>query len=281
MNLKFKKLIRKFHLSFDALLGRILYPKTSLEKLSQKPHKKIKSEDFCKFRYSRSNHFSLFRTLPVHEKQSTKNCDLKVYQDALVYTFILDNFSTGARLLEIGGGESRIITALKENYEIWNLDKLEGSGFGPKKLNQTTGFHLVQSYIGEFPQELPNSYFDLVFSISTVEHMPKTPKFINNAIENINLVLKPGGYSLHCIDALQFDDHYFVHPLVKQAADKNLLSSQIVTFEELHSDENFWALPPYAFYTRWFHLVKKPLKTFGHPFSINILWQKNKVLTHA
>ena len=267
-------MIKRFHLSFDALLGRVLYPKTSLERLSQKPHKEIKPEDFYEFRYSRSNHFSSFRTLPAHKKQSIKTCDLKVYQDALVYSFIIDNFPPGAHLLEIGGGESRIISALRNDYEIWNLDKLEGSGFGPKRLNQTTGFHLVQSYIGEFPPELPSSYFDLVFSISTIEHMPKSSKFIKDAIENIRLVLKPGGYSLHCIDALQFDDHYFVHPLVKQAFDQGLLSSNMVTFDEINSDENFWTLPPYAFYTRWFHLVKKPLKSFGHPFSINILWQK-------
>lgn len=274
MNPKIKQTIKKFHLSFDSLLGRMLYPKTSLEKLSQKPHQKIKPEDFYEFRYSRSIHFSLFRTLPIHKKQSTKTCDLKVYQDALVYTFILDNFPLGARLLEIGGGESRIISALKNNYEIWNLDKLEGSGFGPRQLSQTTGFRLVQSYIGEFPQELPNYYFDLVFSISTIEHMPKSPNFINDAIDNIQLVLKPGGYSLHCIDALQFNDHYFVHPLVKKAFDQGLLSHSMVTYDELINDEFSWKLSPYAFYTRWYHLVKENLKKFGHPFSINILWQK-------
>ena len=267
-------MIKRFHLSFDALLGRVLYPKTSLERLSQKPHKEIKPEDFYEFRYSRSNHFSSFRTLPAHKKQSIKTCDLKVYQDALVYSFIIDNFPPGAHLLEIGGGESRIISALRNDYEIWNLDKLEGSGFGPKRLNQTTGFHLVQSYIGEFPPELPSSYFDLVFSISTIEHMPKSSKFINDAIENIHHVLKPGGYSLHCIDALQFDDHYFVHPLVKQVFEQGLISSGVVTFGEIINDEFFWKLSPYAFYTRWFHLVKENLKRFGYPFSLNILWQK-------
>ena len=274
MNPELKQTIRNFHLSFDALLGRILYPKTSLEELSQKPHQKIMPEDFYDFRYSRSNHFPLFRTLPAHKKQSIKICDLKVYQDALVYSFILDNLLPGARLLEIGGGESRIISALKNDYEIWNLDKLEGSGFGPRKLVHADGFHLVQSYIGEFSPELPSSYFDLVFSISTIEHILKSPKFINDVVDNILLVLKPGGYSLHCIDALKFTDHYFVHPMVKQAFNQGLLLSNMVSFEELNSDENFWTLPPYAFYTRWFHLVKKPLSTFGLPFSINILWQK-------
>lgn len=127
----------------------------------------------------------------MHKKLSIKTCELKISQDALVYTFFLDNFSQDSDLLEIERGESRIITPIKKDCEIWNLDKLEGSGFGPKKRDQANGFHLVQSYIGEFSPDLPTSYFDLVFNISTIEHMPKSPELINHAIDNFHLLLKP------------------------------------------------------------------------------------------
>lgn len=71
-----------------------------------------------------------------------------------------------------------------------------------------------------------------------------------------------------------FNDHYFVHPFIKKAYDLGLISNNMITYEELIKDDNVWKLPPYAFYTRWFHLIKKPLKTFMHHFSINIPWKK-------
>jgi hypothetical protein len=127
----------------------------------------------------------------VHKKLSIKTCDLKISQDALVHTFFLDNCSQDSDLLEIERCKSRIITAIKKDCEIWNLDKLEGSGFGSKKREQANGFHLVHSDIGEFFPDLPTSYFDLVFSISTIEHIAKSPELINDAIDNFHLLLKP------------------------------------------------------------------------------------------
>ncbi|MHA1280408.1 MAG: class I SAM-dependent methyltransferase [Candidatus Helarchaeota archaeon] len=274
MNSKLKQIVRHFHLSLDSFVGRVISQQDKLEKTSVFPHKPLTPKEFPNFRYSKADHYKFFRTLPVHAKQSPATCDLKVYQDALVYTFILDNLPSGACILEIGGGESRIINELKGQYEIWNLDKLEGSGFGPKDLITTNGFHLVQDYIGNHSPYLPDSYFDLIFSISTIEHLPQKSKIVNNAIDDIMRLLKPGGYSLHCIDALLYHDHYFVHPFVSKVNEQELVDYQEVMFEELTSGNELWVLPAYAFYTRWFHLVKKTMRNFGYPFSINILWQK-------
>lgn len=275
MNSKIKIWIRKFHLAFDGMIGRVLFPGIgALEKISQKPHSPMRTQDFNNYRYSRTDHFSDFTVLPIHRKQSPKTCDLKVYQDSLVYTFILDNIPTGARLLEIGGGESRIIHQLRNQYEFWNLDKLEGEGHGPKDLGEKKGFTLVQDYIGNFSEQLPGNYFDLIFSISTIEHLPYKPSIIKNVINDIQRLLKPGAYSLHCVDGLIFNDRYFVHPLVNEVFKTGYIKHQQTTFQELVSDKRLWLLPRYAFYTRWFHLVKKPLHNFGHPFSINLLWQK-------
>jgi hypothetical protein len=74
----------------------------------------------------------IFTLMPIYQRQTLNSCDLKVYQDLFVYSFILENIPKGARILEVGGGESRIISCLKEDYEFWNLDKLEGQGQGPK-----------------------------------------------------------------------------------------------------------------------------------------------------
>lgn len=274
MNPKLKQRIRHFHLFVDSIVGQFFSNKETLEKISKKPHKKILPNHFSNFKYSKIEHFKLFRTLPLHAKQSPATCDLKVYQDALIYTFILDNIPEGSRLLEIGGGESRIINELKGKYEIWNLDKLEGVGFGPKELIVADDFNLVQDYIGNFSPTLPASSFDLVFSVSTIEHIPQDRKTIDNAIADIMRLLKPGGYSLHCIDALLYNDHFFVHPFVSNVFDKNLIKYGAISFEEITNNNRIWLLPAYAFYTRWFHLVKETMPKFGYPFSINLLWRK-------
>lgn len=274
MNHKLKQTIRYLHLAFDSLIGRLFSQEGTLKNISDHPHIPITPKVFSDFGYSKKDHFRFFRTLPLHKNQSPSTCDLKVYMDALVYTFILDNLPPGSRLLEIGGGESRIIKELRTKYEMWNLDKLEGSGFGPKNLIVSEGFNLVQDYIGNHSPNLPASYFDLVFSISTIEHIPQDVATVNNVISDIMRLLKPGGYSLHCIDALLYPDHFFVHPFVSLVHKRQLVDYEKLTFEKLSNEKNVWLLPAFAFYTRWYHLVKKSLHSFGHPFSINILWQK-------
>ena len=272
---KVRQMIRRLHLAFDSIIGRLFYGQNTLLRSSKNADRQaITPNEFQNYRYSKRGHFKNFRILPVHKNQSLATCDLKVYQDSLAYTFIIDNLPAGARILEIGGGESRIINELKNQYEFWNLDKLEGSGFGPKQLFITEGFNLVEDYIGNFSPDLPDSYFDLIISISTIEHINPDSETIDNVFDDIMRLLKPGGYSLHCIDALLYQDYYFVHPFVSKVFEEDLIDYQEVTFDELTSENDIWLLPAYAFYTRWYHLVKKTMNNFGYPFSINLLWKK-------
>lgn len=272
-----RKIIRKIHLAVDGWIGILYTRQPSLARLSAQPHEHLKVDEFTDFIYSQKTHFKRFRVLPNYRNQSPATCDLKVYQDSLIYTFILDNFPTGSRLLEIGGGESRVISALKKQYEIWNLDKLEGVGFGPKELWTQAGFRFVQDYIGTFSSELPNDYFDLVFSISTLEHLPTDQANVDAVLADIHRLLKPGGFSLHCIDGLLYQKYYYVHPIVSAAYDQSLVSYSKIDFDTLFFDDDLWLLPSYAFYSRWYPLVKESIKTFGHPFSVNLLWQKSNV----
>jgi len=266
--------IRGIHLAVDGVLGRIFTSKGALGKHRETPHQIIQPGDFFNFSYSKQQHFSKYRLLPIHKYQSSATCDLKVYQDSLVYTFILDNIPSGAKILEIGGGNSRIINQIKHNYEIWNLDKLEGTGYGPTKIINKYGFHLVKDYIGTYSSQLPNNYFDLIYSVSTIEHFSKDTNDIQNILEDMQRLLHPGGYSLHCVDALLYNDHFIVHPLVEKIQVNGLMDYSLPSFDKINNDVDLWTLPPYAFYTRWYHLVKTPLKKFGRPFSINLLWKK-------
>ena len=87
------------------------------------------------FSYSKLSHFELFRGLAFRSYDvgdpDPAICDLKVYQDYLTYCFILRNVPPGSRILDVGGGDSRVLKFLSKEYECWNADKCEGLGNGP------------------------------------------------------------------------------------------------------------------------------------------------------
>lgn len=80
------------------------------------------------------------------------------------------------------------------------MDKFEGVGNGPLDIPENTPYKIIPNYIGAFDKQLPDDYFDLVFSISVLEHINEDQSVLLNIIKDIERVLKPGGLSVHCID---------------------------------------------------------------------------------
>ena len=126
-----------------------------------------------------------------------KSITLKGIQDAFILSQLagLEN----KKIAEIGGGQSRVLTILSEKNECWNVDKMEGVGQGPKKYKKISGVKLVKAYMGEYSSDLPEEYFDIVFSISVVDQVntANLPDFF----KDIARILKPGGLCIHAIDA--------------------------------------------------------------------------------
>lgn len=270
---KIRKQIQKFHRDADGFLGHFIGRSPYLASILDKQPNQLRPENFDAFTFSKSTHFQNYRMMPIYQRQTLATCDLKVYQDLFVYTFILENIPRGARILELGGGDSRVITSLKDDYEFWNLDKLEGQGHGPKGGAESAGFSLVRDYIGAFSTELPDHYFDLVFSISAMEHFSIDGKDMEDIFQDIQRLLKSSAWCLHCVDALIYQDHLWVHPIIAK------LSSEVngvmveTNFEKITSDNELWTIPKFAYYTRWFPIVRKPIAKFGRPFSINLFWK--------
>lgn len=267
--------LKKIHNITDVMVGKVLGGK-SLGQLSAACAKKMPiHENIDSFAYAKKSHFQHFEIPKVHANQTLKTADMKVYQDAFFFTYIKQNIKPGAKLLEIGGGQSRVIQLLYDSYEIWNLDKLEGSGFGPKHPYDPHGHVLVQDYIGAFNQELEDHSFDFIYSISTIEHFPHDEETLDNCIADINRLLAPGGRSLHCVDALLKPGMLEVHPLLPKVLKENKTARTILDYDTMANDDDLWSLPFYAYYTRYFHLTKKRLKPFGKPITINIYWEQN------
>jgi cyclopropane fatty-acyl-phospholipid synthase-like methyltransferase len=128
-------------------------------------------------------------------------CTLKHVQDAYVLSKLADK--KGCRILEMGGGNSRVMRQLARRNECWNADKFEGVGQGPTLIERIKQVKVIKAYIGDFDQALPDNYFDFIFSISVIEHV--AADFLENVFGDFSRLLKPGGQMFHAIDMYLFD----------------------------------------------------------------------------
>ncbi|MFQ5964307.1 MAG: methyltransferase domain-containing protein [Candidatus Scalinduaceae bacterium] len=232
----------------------------------------FKVDNFKEFTYSKIKHFSFFKEM--HENNiiiDPEECRLKDYQDHLVYNFILNNIPKGSKLLDIGGGWSRIINKFSKDYECWNIDKLKGKGNGPVKL-KITGYRLVKDYIGNFNKELPNEYFDFVFSISVLEHINDKATFLN-ICQDIDRVLKPKGYSLHCFDIVISENTIWANKLLDFMYQYFPVINPLVPLTKLKDDPDLYVMSEKVYNQYWKPITKQPYKKYK-PLTYNILWQK-------
>lgn len=237
--------------------------------------RRVTSSTFHNFTYSKQSHFKSLRRHKEHQNESLNDCDLKIYQDMLTYNFILDNFPRGARLLEIGGADSRVIWWLKHHYEFWNLDKLEGVGNGLTSLPDTSGFRLVIDYIGSFSRELMDGYFDGVFSISVLEHVPTDQVTMDAIRYDIRRLLKPGGLSLHCIDVVVKKDRFKMHPLIDYLYGTEDMVNPRISDHVIRNDPDLWGMTEVGYNKNWISACKNlAYESFGIPISYNLLWRK-------
>ncbi|MEG4857835.1 methyltransferase domain-containing protein [Microcoleus sp. K1-B6] len=129
------------------------------------------------------------------------NHSLKGIQDAWIVSLFRNKQQL--KIAEIGGGNSRVLNRFKQNNECWNIDKFEGLGGGPKEIQEMPDIKIVRSYIGDFDPYLPENYFDIIFSISVIEHIPKNN--IQKVFADCHRLLKTGGMMAHAIDAYVCD----------------------------------------------------------------------------
>lgn len=248
----------------------------------------ISPEQFSDFTYSKRKHFGLFKENNYDielfgERVDKDYCDLKVYQDLMTFAFIKQNITEGSKILEVGGGQSRIMNYFKNTYECWNVDKLEGFGNGPTKV-ELSGINLIYDYIGNFNKEIPDNYFDFVFSISALEHtVVGDTNAYKNILVNINQILKPGGYSLHCIDQCVDDIRDYpgcddlevwTNPIIEYFFANQKMKNDFIHLLKVMNDNDLFAMSEKYYNDNWQNVTGKTYKEFTMPISYNFLWQK-------
>ena len=134
--------------------------------------------------------------------QGKLSFQLKTIQDLWVYSVIKDE--KNKKIAEIGGGESRVLPRLALNNECYNIEKFEGAHNGPDTEIYVPGVQNIKAFVGEFSSEIEENSFDILFSVSVVEHVndDSFSNFFNDCIR----ILKPGGYMVHVVDMYLADE---------------------------------------------------------------------------
>lgn len=240
---------------------------------------------FNDFTYMKRKHFAWFikhdydRVLFGH-KVDPGNCPLKRFTDLIVFTFIIQYVPQGSRILDVGGGNSRILAFFKDRYECWNIDKFEGIGNGPKgQTPDQEGIHLIRDYVGNFNESLPDNYFDFVFSISTLEHVPRKDTALHDRIiDDLQRVLKTGSYSLHCLDIKLRSDKggvTWTTPLLYRIYERMNTINDFVPLEQLEDAEDIYVLSEKFFNNSiWKKKSGCGYNDYGRPTSYQVLWRK-------
>ncbi len=138
----------------------------------------------------------------LNDIQGKLSFQLKTIQDLWVYSVVKDLHNQN--IAEIGGGESRILPKLAQNNNCYNIEKFEGADHGPTSEIHVSGVKNIHTFVGDFSPQLTENSFDVLFSVSVVEHVADSDfeDFFNDCIR----ILKPGGYMVHAIDMYVSDN---------------------------------------------------------------------------
>ncbi len=119
-------------------------------------------------------------------------------------------FTAGQKIIEVGGAYSTLPKYLADKYD---LEAWIGDDFGmqtgdeamwsrwgnPYELAQRyPSVHYIFQPFGVFSSEYPENYFDCIFSVSTLEHIPYQHRL--KVFQDMHRCMKSGGKQLHTID---------------------------------------------------------------------------------
>ncbi len=230
-------------------------------------------EDLAEYSYSCKRHFDTMSPMACYAGHNREQADLKMYQDMLVHSAIRSLLAPGARILEVGSGNSRLAESLCKDYDYWCLDKFEGIGNGPVEVDLPKDVRVVRDYLGAFSRELPDGTFGLVCSVSVFEHLPHEEKVFSHILADIDRLSAPDGWSLHCVDSRLLRDMDLTHPVVAYIQGCCRMLTRRISPYDIAMDPDLFFMTEEAYDARWKKHTGMDYEFFGKPYSINLAWQ--------
>jgi len=129
--------------------------------------------------------------------------DLKDVQRPWMVKAIVSSVPIGGSICEIGAGEPFVADFLTRcGYDVTIVDPYDGSGQGPVQYEAFSAAYpdvrFLRSNFGELVTGLTAGYFDAIYSISVLEHVPMEQ--VASVCHGIKKYAKAGGKSIHAID---------------------------------------------------------------------------------
>jgi SAM-dependent methyltransferase len=121
---------------------------------------------------------------------------LKSAQDIIAMGALKD--LSGKKIAEVGGGDSRLLPYLASANEVFNIDPSEGADNGPVRPAKQKGVQNILCNIGDSEHIIEDESYDMLFSISVVEHVNND--LLDSFFKDCHRILKPGGEMIHLID---------------------------------------------------------------------------------
>jgi SAM-dependent methyltransferase len=136
-----------------------------------------------------------------------RDWSLKEYGTLWIFDTIKSN--RAKKVLEVGCGYDTFFAKQMKvlGVDYYYIDKSNdylGIGKDEERFNNTVeerknyGATFIDGLLGSHNSKLPDGYFDLVFSISVIEHIDD--QAMPNVVDEIKRILLPGGCSAHSID---------------------------------------------------------------------------------
>jgi len=127
---------------------------------------------------------------------ATAKWHLKDIQDAVAYSYLYNKEALD--IAEIGAGHSRLLATLVGRNRCYAIDEYKGAGGGPKSRPVLEKVEFINCIVGNSGDLIKDESFDIIFSVSVVEHVPSNqlPYFFKDCWR----ILKSGGLMIHLID---------------------------------------------------------------------------------
>ena len=153
------------------------------------------------------HYLELRKKYPQFKFNYPRDWSLKEYGTLFIYDLI--NLCNAKRVLEVGCGFDTFFSENMSNLgvEHWVVDKSNnylGIGADSERFNSVMnqrknyGTRFVNGLLGDNLKELPDNYFDLIFSISVIEHIDDS--LMSEVANEIKRTLRVGGTSAHSVD---------------------------------------------------------------------------------
>ena len=98
---------------------------------------------------------------------------------------------------------------------------------------------------------------------------------------DIDRLLKPGGYSLHCFDVIWRKDGVWSNELLYYMDGRAPVLNPLIPWSEVTADPDLYVKSRSAYDALWRPLTNQTYEEFGRPFSYNLLWQKPTVANNS